>query len=147
MRKQYLLLTFFITILTIPGFCGTDSSRSPGPRLFDSSDIYVQEIILSKVPVLIDFWAEWCAPCRVLSPLIKQLKSKYNGKIKVIKINIDRNQKLAHHFKVRSIPAIYMVENKIVTNSVLGVQPKRVYVNMIEEILNPEPDNPDSTVQ
>jgi len=111
--------------------------------LADSSQLYVLEIINSKVPVLIDFWAAWCKPCKMVSPIITEIKKEYKGKIKVLKINIDRNRSLATYFRVVSIPNIFIVKNKIVVQSILGVQSKEVYIKAIQDVLKSENAKPE----
>ncbi len=126
------------------GYSQTGFQGSAGMALGDSSQLYVQEIINSKTPVLIDFWAVWCGPCKVLSPVIEEIKKEYTGRIKVLQINIDRNRSLATYFKVVSIPNVFLVKDKIVISSILGVQPKSAYISVITEALGPAKPPPDS---
>lgn len=132
---------FFVCIVTIGSFGQTIAKSPHDAALSDSSDIFVQQIIQSKKPVLIDFWAAWCQPCLILHPIIEKIKKEYKGKIIVIKINIDRNRGLARHFKVVSIPSVFLIKDKIAVKKIMGVQPKEVYNSAIDEILNPENKN------
>ena len=114
------------------------ADKEKGAALSDSSDIFADKIVSSKNLVLVDFWAEWCRPCHVLSPIIEEIKKEYKGKLTIIKINIDRNRQLAQYFRVVSIPSVFLIKDKRVVKNIMGVQPKEVYVAAINEILNSE---------
>ncbi len=83
-----------------------------------------KEVLLSKQPVLIDFWAPWCAPCRMMNPVIEQLAAEYAGKVKVGKINVDEEAELAQTFRVMSIPTIVLIKDGKVVKQVVGVSSK-----------------------
>jgi thioredoxin 1 len=108
---------------------------APGAAAADSSQAIADEIIESDIPVLIDFWAVWCAPCRHLEPIIKSIKKEYAGKILVKKINVDVHRQIAAYFRVSSIPAVYIVKDKTVVRCISGLRPKEAYVNAIDEVL------------
>ncbi|BES85203.1 thioredoxin [Pectobacterium araliae] len=72
---------------------------------------YTDEVELSELPVLIDFWAPWCAPCRALAPTIEEVAQKYDGKIKVVKINVDEAKPLSDRFGVKGIPALFIIKD------------------------------------
>ena len=93
---------------------------------------FEKEVIQSDVPVLIDFWASWCAPCRMLSPTIESLADDMTGKIKVGKINVDEQPELASAFRVSSIPTVNMVKGNQVIMQSVGVKSKQVLKNEIE---------------
>lgn len=84
---------------------------------------FESEVLQSKIPVLVDFWATWCPPCRMLAPIIQQLDEKKQGSIKIGKVNIDEEQELALKFEVDSIPTIYVFKYGKVTNHSVGLQP------------------------
>ena len=135
-------------LLGLSALISFTSAQTPAtPRksalLADSSQLYVQEIIISKVPVLIDFWAAWCRPCKMITPIITEIKKEYKGKIKVLKINIDRNRSLATYFRVVSIPSVFIVKDKIVVQNILGVQAKEVYIKAIQDALKTENAKPE----
>jgi thioredoxin 1 len=85
---------------------------------------YDQEVLNSKLPVLIDFWAPWCGPCRMVSPIVNELSQELDGKIKTGKINIDEEPELAENFKVMSIPTLAVVKDGKVTATLVGVRTK-----------------------
>jgi thioredoxin 1 len=85
-----------------------------------SQDTWQQEVEQSEVPVLVDFWAEWCGPCRAIIPTLEQLADEHEGKLKVAKVNVDQNRELAQKFGVRSIPFLLIVKNGEVVESMVG---------------------------
>ena len=92
---------------------------------------FEQEVLHSDKPVLIDFWAPWCGPCRMLSPVISEIAEEYGDKVKVCKVNVDDEGELAASFNVMSIPTLVVVKDGKVTNSSIGVRPKSQIVEMI----------------
>ncbi len=88
------------------------------------------EVMNSDRPVLIDFWAPWCGPCRMLSPTISEIAEEYGDKVKVCKVNVDEQGELASTFGVMSIPTLVVIKEGKVVNSVTGVRPKDQIVNM-----------------
>ncbi len=101
----------------------------------DSSQAIADEIVKSEIPVLVDFWAAWCKPCHMLTPIIKEIQKQYEGKILVKKVNVDVHRKIASYFRVNSIPSIYIIKNKTVVKLIPGVQPQKVYTDAIEEVI------------
>ena len=89
-----------------------------------TKDNYEAEVLQSDIPVLIDFWASWCGPCKMLSPVIAEIAEEYDGKVKVCKVNVDEEPDLANTFRVTSIPlVVYMKDGEVVDSSV-GFVPK-----------------------
>ena len=82
-------------------------------------------VLKSKVPVLVDFWAEWCGPCRMISPLLEQIANDHAGKVVVGKVNVDQEQALASKYGIQSIPAFFIFKNGQVTEQFVGAQHSR----------------------
>jgi thioredoxin 1 len=93
---------------------------------------FESEVINSKLPVLIDFWAEWCGPCRMLSPILDQLSEEMEGKVKIVKMNIDENPETPSKFGVRGIPTMLLFKEGKQIATKVGVQPK----NALQEWIN-----------
>jgi thioredoxin 1 len=90
---------------------------------FDASN-FQQEVVKSDVPVLVDFWAPWCGPCKMIGPVIEELAGDYAGKAKVGKVNVDDNQQLAGQFGIRGIPTVMLFKNGEAIESFVGLQQK-----------------------
>lgn len=114
---------------------------------FDSSDIIVDQLLKSKVPVLIDFWATWCMPCRMLSPTLEDIRKKYAGRIKVMKVNVDVNVKVSAYFHVSAIPAVFFVKDRAVVLYLQGLRPKEDYESAIQQVLTMKPSQSDTAAQ
>lgn len=92
---------------------------------------FEREVLQSDKPVLIDFWAPWCGPCRMLSPVISEIAEEYKGNVKVGKVNVDEEEELAAIFRVSSIPLLVVMKDGKVVNSAVGVRPKEQIVGML----------------
>lgn len=97
-----------------------------------TDDMYESEVLKSELPVLIDFWATWCGPCRMIAPIVEELAGEYEGKLKVFKLDVDNNQKTAMTFGIRSIPTVVIVKNGEEVDRILGAVPKQQIVDRIK---------------
>ena len=95
-----------------------------------------KEVVEAGKPVLLDFWASWCAPCRMLSPSIDQLSQQYGDKVVIGKVNIDEERELAQHFNVMSIPSVFVLNNGKVVDSAVGVRPKKYYEDVLDKAIS-----------
>ena len=97
-----------------------------------TSKNYDEEVVKSQIPVLIDFWATWCGPCRAMMPVVEQIANESEGKIKVCKVNVDEEPELASKFDVMSIPTFVVIKNGKVIGTSLGVQSKEQVLKLFE---------------
>lgn len=97
-----------------------------------ADSVFDKEVMESEVPVLVDFWAPWCGPCRALSPVIEEISNDYEGSVKVGKVNVDENPQTTMKFRIRSIPTLIVFKNGEVTEQIVGAVPK----SEIEKVLN-----------
>ena len=93
------------------------------------------EVLNSDLPVIVDFWAEWCAPCFMIAPVVEQIGQEYEGKIKVGKLNVDGNPVTAGKYQVMAIPTLLFFNGGKLVDRVTGVVPKKILVEKIEKIL------------
>lgn len=96
-----------------------------------TKDNFEEEVIKSDKTVLIDFWATWCGPCRMLSPIIAEIANDYDGKVKVCKVNVDDEPELANAFNVSSIPMVVVMKDGKVTNASVGYRPKEEIIALL----------------
>lgn len=96
-----------------------------------TSNNFEEEVLKSDKPVLLDFWASWCGPCRMVAPTVEQIAEEEKGNIKVGKINVDEEAELASQFRIMSIPTLVVVKNGKVSATSIGVKPKKDILNLI----------------
>jgi thioredoxin 1 len=96
---------------------------------------FEEEVLKAKTPAVIDFWAEWCAPCRTIAPIIKDLAGRYGDRIKVVKMNVDENPSTPGTYNVRSIPTVLAFKNGTVVEQITGAKPRKAFEEMFEKLL------------
>lgn len=94
------------------------------------------EVLKAEMPVVVDFWAEWCMPCRMVGPIIEELAKEYEGKVKVGKMNVDENSQVPGNFGIMSIPSILIFKNGQPVKTIVGAQPKDNFKKEIDSVLN-----------
>lgn len=96
---------------------------------------FQDEVLDSEIPVLVDFYADWCGPCKMMSPVVDELSREYEGRLKVGKVNVDENTNVAQQYRVMSIPTILLIKNGQVVDQVVGAVPKAQLTGKIDSIL------------
>ena len=95
-----------------------------------------EKVLNSDIPVLVDFWAEWCGPCRMVGPIVEQLAQSLKGKVKVSKLNVDQNQDIAEKYNIQSIPSLVLFKNGTEIARIVGFSPKEKYEKFVNNALN-----------
>lgn len=101
--------------------------------LHSTDATFTADVVNSDVPVLLDFWAPWCGPCRMISPILDEIAAEFSGKVKVVKINIDENQATPAQLGVRSIPTLVLFKNGKAVATQVGALPKNQLANFINQ--------------
>ena len=100
-----------------------------------SDQTFESEVIKSSLPVLLDLWAPWCGPCRMVAPVIESLEAKYDGKVKFCRLNVDENPQTAAKYRIMSIPTLMFFKNGEVADTVIGAVPERVLQPKLDDLL------------
>ncbi len=100
-----------------------------------SANDFKTEVVESDTPVLVDFWAEWCGPCKVIAPVVEELAKDYEGKIKFGKVNVDDHNMVASEYGVRSIPTLLIFKNGAVVNQIVGAVPKEKITDILDTVV------------
>jgi len=111
------------------------SCKAALPWIVDASDASMASALETKQLVLIDLWAPWCGPCKMVAPILEQLASRYAGRIKVVKVNVDENPRSAQNYDARSIPTLVFVRNGSVVERMIGAQPAPALASRIDALL------------
>lgn len=100
-----------------------------------TDDTFKQEVLESNIPVLVDFWAPWCGPCRMVAPVVDEIAEQYDGQVKVVKLNTDDNPTVASQYGIRSIPTLMIFKGGQRVDMVVGAVPKTTLANTLEKYL------------
>jgi len=100
-----------------------------------TDETFDAEIVNSTIPALVDFWAEWCGPCRMIAPSVEELAKAYSGKIKVAKMDVDKNRQTPARFGIRNIPTLILFKGGKVANTIIGAQPKSFIEGELKKLL------------
>ena len=116
------------------GRCKTILSAKPHPLIVTDAN-FANEVENSPLPVLLDFWAAWCGPCRMVGPVVDQLAEELAGRVRVAKLNVDENNRTAARFKVQSIPTLLILKNGREVDRIIGVQPKQAILSRLQPLI------------
>ena len=97
---------------------------------------FEQEVLKSDMPVLVDFWAQWCSPCLVVAPVVKEIAAEYDGRLKVCKVDVDTNRQVAGQIGINSIPTLLFFKNGKMVDSLIGAVPKPMIVQFLSKHLD-----------
>ena len=106
-----------------------------GDILEVSDDNFEAEIVNSEIPSMVDFWAEWCGPCKKVGPVVEELAAEYAGKIKIAKMDVDSNRQTPGKFGIRNIPTLILFKGGEVVNTIVGAQPKTAIEEELKKLL------------
>jgi thioredoxin 1 len=134
-----IIISLAIALLPIFSACGNSekpteksASNENEIKIIDDMSSF-NEIINSNTPVLVDFYADWCAPCRMMAPILEQVSKEMNGKVRVVKVNVDKNSDAAHKYQIRSIPTMILFRNGKVQWQGVGVMQADQIKSIIEQ--------------
>ncbi len=100
-----------------------------------TDDSFEQEVLKSNTPVLVDFWAEWCGPCKMIAPILDEIALEFDGRVKVAKVDVDSNNKTAGRYNMMSIPSLLFFKNGQLVDQIVGAMPKSQLASRLEKAL------------
>lgn len=106
-----------------------------GKEIVVTDDNFETDVLKSSVPVLVDFWAPWCGPCKMIAPIIEEIAGEYDGRLKVGKLNTDENQKVPAQYGIMGIPTLLIFKDGDVAGRIVGMQPKQSITGKIDAVL------------
>jgi thioredoxin 1 len=106
-----------------------------GKALEVTDNTFEQEVLQAQQPVLVDFWAAWCGPCRAVAPIVEELAGDYEGKLKVMKLDVDNNPRTAMAYGVQSIPTLLVFKDGKPAERIVGAVPKKVIVDKLQSVM------------
>lgn len=96
---------------------------------------FEKEVLQSEIPVVVDFWAVWCGPCKAVAPIMEEIATNYEGKIKVAKVDVDHNPQVAVKYGIRSIPTTMFFKNGQIANHIIGAYPRAHFIDKVESVI------------
>ena len=106
-----------------------------GDLLQVTDENFEEEILKSDIPAMVDFWAEWCGPCKMVGPIVEELAKEYEGKIKIRKMNVDENRQTPAKYGIRAIPTLIFFKDGNVAQTIVGAQPKSAIEEELKKLL------------
>jgi thioredoxin 1 len=106
-----------------------------GKALQVTGDIFEAEVLKSNIPAMVDFWAPWCGPCKAISPVIEELANEYDGKVKLVKVNVDDNPAIAAQYGIRAIPTLIFFKGGQQVNQITGAVSKAALDQVLQKLL------------
>ena len=105
-------------------------------KIINTTDAdFDKDVLQSELPVLVDFWAAWCGPCKAIAPILEELANDYDGKVKIVKVDVDSNPQAASRFGIRNIPTLFVFKGGEKVDAVMGLQPKAELAKVLDKHL------------
>lgn len=135
---RYVFLLAVLAAFLIVGACSKSNNESSNPDVPAVTDgSFQKEVIESDEPVLVDFWATWCGPCRMYGPLVDKVAEEYKGRLKVVRVDVDQNPTLSRNYRIQAIPASFIIQRGNVLKSWVGYISEEDLKQQIDQVLSP----------